>query len=215
MGSRWKTASPDFRIGGRGDAAHGEGRDKGGSGEEEPPPSPRTIGGSKNPRSKRMGSGREGVGLGNSGPRTRIPRQLIGGNADELPERTENEGRVLGELVSPTKLPQLPTPIGPRGPMEGRAGVGSQIEEPRPEGESPPNRPAERGDLRRKASSEGLHLRSLAIPPDRRTRRRAGRDGPGFSIGRRSLGSAPIENPRPSAGSGRPPPSLGLVERAE
>ena len=52
---------------------------------------------------------------GNSGPRTRIPRQLIGGNADELPKRTENEGRVLGELVSPSKLPQIHTPIGPRG----------------------------------------------------------------------------------------------------
>ena len=215
MGSRWKTASPDFRIGGRGDAAHGEGWDKGVSGEEEPPPSPRTIGGSKNPRSKRMGSGREGVGLGNSGPRTRIPRQLIGGNADELPERTENEGRVLGELVSPSKLPPNPTPIGPRGRWRDRGGWVPKSRNPLPRANPPPKRPAERGDLRRKASSEGLHLRSLAIPPDRRTRRRAGRDGPGFSIGRRSLGSAPIENPRPSSGSGRPPPSLGLVERAE
>ena len=75
---------------------------------------------------------------GNSGPRTRIPRQLIGGNADELPERTENEGRVLGELVSPSKLPPNPTPIGPRGRWRDGGVLGSQIEEPPPEGESPP-----------------------------------------------------------------------------
>ena len=162
-----------------------------------------------------MGSGREGLGFGNPGPRTRIPRQLIGGNADELPERTENEGRVLGELVSPSKLPPNPTPIGPRGRWRDRGGGFPNRGTPSRGRIPPPKRPAERGDLRRKASSEGLHLRSLAIPPDRRTRRRAGRDGPGFSIGRRSLGSAPIENPRPSSGSGRPPPSLGLVERAK
>ena len=58
---------PDFRIGGRGDAARGEGWDKGGIGEEEPPPSSRTIGGSKTPRSTRMGSGREGLGFGKFG----------------------------------------------------------------------------------------------------------------------------------------------------
>ena len=59
---------------------------------------------------------------GNSGPRTRIPRQLIGGNADELPKRTGNGGRMLGERVSPSKLPPIPAPIGPRGRWMGGGG---------------------------------------------------------------------------------------------
>ena len=84
-----------------------------------------------------------------------------------------------------------------------------------PRANSAPKLSIEGANLRRGAPSEGLHLRLLAIPPDRRTRRRAGRDGLRFSIGRRSLGSAPIENPRPSSDSGRTPPSLGWVVRPQ
>ena len=84
----------------------------------------RTIGGSNTPTPPidANGLGEGGVGFGNSGPPTRIPRQIIGGNADELQKWTENEGRMLGELVSPNKLPLIPPPIGPRDRWRGGVG---------------------------------------------------------------------------------------------
>ena len=51
----------------------------------------------------------------NSGPRTRILKQLIGGNADELQPREGNGGKRLGEQLSPSRLSSIPAPIGPRG----------------------------------------------------------------------------------------------------
>ena len=75
----------------------------------------------KPPDLREWPGGGRGV-CGNSGPRTRIPRQLIGGNADELPKRTGNGGRMLGERVSPSKLPPIPAPIGPRGRWMGGGG---------------------------------------------------------------------------------------------
>ena len=99
--------------------------------------------------------------------------------------------------------------------MEGGGEVVPESGNRLPRANSAPKRPAEGADLRRGLPFEVLRLRLVAIPPDRRTRRRAGRDGPGFSIGRRSLGSAPIENPRAFSDSGRPPPSVERVERAE
>ena len=47
-----------------------------------------------------LGAG--GGGLWNSGPRTRISKQLIGGNADELKRNTGEDGEELGERVSPS-----------------------------------------------------------------------------------------------------------------
>ena len=54
-------------------------------------------------------------GFENSGPRTRISKQLIGGNADELQARAGNGGKRLGEQLSPSRLSSIPAPIGPRG----------------------------------------------------------------------------------------------------
>ena len=99
--------------------------------------------------------------------------------------------------------------------MEGGGEVVPESGNRLPRANSAPKRTTEGADLRRGPPSEVLPLRLLAIPPDRRTRRRAGPDGPRFSIGRRSLGSAPIENPRPSSDSGRRPASLGRGERSE
>ena len=103
----------------------------------------------------------------------------------------------------------------PRRPMEGRGRRFPQSGNRLPRANSAPKRTTEGAALRRGPPSEGLPLRLLAIPPDRRTRRWAVPDGPRFSIGRRSLGAAPIENPRPSSDSGRRAASLGRGERSE
>ena len=160
-----------------------------------------------------MGSGRERVGFGNPGPRTRIPRQLIGGNADELPERTENEGRVLGELVSPSKLPPIPTPIGPG--ADGGTG-GSPNRGTPSRGRIPPKntcqtrRSSEEGLLRRSAPSAVGHPPPIGELADSR-----GGMAPDFQSAtdrsdRRRLRIR--DHPR---ARGDLPPYLGLVEPAD
>ena len=103
----------------------------------------------------------------------------------------------------------------PRRPMEGWGRRFPELGNRLPGANSASKAWAEGIVFRRGPPSEVLCHRLLAIPPDRRTRRWAGRDGRGFSIGRRSFGSAPIKNPRPSSDSRRPPPCLRRVERAE
>ena len=92
----------------------------------------------------------------NSGPPTRISKQLIGGNADELRTSTANDGRGRGERLSPSSLPQFPFQSAP--PADGGAG-----EAVSPIGESPPPgefRPPTMN--RRSRPSEGTSLRSSA-----------------------------------------------------
>ena len=99
--------------------------------------------------------------------------------------------------------------------MEGRGRRFPQSGNRLPRANFTPKRTTEGADLQRGPPSEGLPLQLLAIPPDRRTRRWVGPDGPRFSIGRRSLGSVPIENPRASSNSGGCPLSLGWLESSE
>ena len=75
----------------------------------------------KNPQSKRRRAGR-GAGFRNSGSPTRISKQLIGGNADELRTRTGNDVKRLGEQLSPSRLPSIPVLIGRRDRWRGRGG---------------------------------------------------------------------------------------------
>ena len=89
-------------------------------GGDSPPPS-KAIGRSKKPRSTGMGSRRGGAGLENSGPTTRISKQLSSGNADELQTRAGNGGKRLGEQLSLSRVSSIPAPISPRGRWGGGA----------------------------------------------------------------------------------------------
>ena len=145
-------------------------------------------------------------GGGGPGLEIRVARpEFLSSSSAETPMSCEQGRETAGEDPggeSPRALSPNSRPIGRRGRWRGGGG-GSPNRGTASRGRIPPqNEPTEGADLRRGTPSEGLHLRLLAIPPDRRTRRGAGRDGPGFSIGRRSLGSAPIEDPRPSSDSG-------------
>ena len=120
------------------------------------PPPLGAIGSSKKPRSTAMGTRRGGPGLENSGRHTRISKQPIGGNADELQKTMENGGKELGGRGSPSPLPQFPFQSAP--PADGGAG-----EAVSPIGESPP--PGELSyptNNRRSRPSEGTSLRSSA-----------------------------------------------------
>ena len=161
-----------------------------------------------------MWAGWGGAGFENSGPWTRISKQLIGGNADEPRKRTANGGRELGERVFPSSLPQFP--------LQSAAAANGGAEEAVPSiGEPPPTgefRPKTTSQRRR--TSEGSPLRSSAPSVARHPRPSVNSPmgGPGwprFSIGHRSLGSAPIENLRASSDSGRRRASLGGVKRAK
>ena len=96
MGSCGEPASPDSQIGGASDGApRGALETRGIIGGDSPPPS-RTIGGTKPPIDgyRRMAGG---GGIWNSGPPTRISKQLIGRNADELKKKTGEGREELGE----------------------------------------------------------------------------------------------------------------------
>ena len=149
----------------------------------------------------------------------RVPRpEFSSSSSAETPMSCEQRWKTAGE-DSGGKFPRVLSPNSrphrPRRPMEGRGRRFPQSGNRLPRANSAPKRTTEGADLRRGPPSEGLPLRLLAMPPDRRSRRWAGPDGPRFSIGRRSLGSAPIENPKASSDSGGRPPSLGPVERSE
>ena len=157
--------SLDFRIGGIEDAAHGGRRKRGGIGGGEYPPSFRTVGGAKAPRSRRMGGTGGGGELKFGSPRPNF-KQLIGGNADELRPSAENSGKGLGEKVSPSQLPPIPRPIGLRGRWRG-GGTGFPNRETAPRGRiTPPNEtPKEQtfgGDLPPKVCTFG-HAPSPSI----------------------------------------------------
>ena len=115
MGSRGEPASPDFRIGGKANGADGAGRGTEQIGGGDSPPPLGAIGGSKEPPIDGNGAQRGEGRFENSGPRTRISKQLIGGNADELQPREGNGGKRLGEQLSPSRRSSIPAPIGPRG----------------------------------------------------------------------------------------------------
>ena len=214
MGSRGQPASPILESGQRPMAPTGMGGERWQVAEGTPLRLWERWGNRKSPRLKRMRAGRGGAGFDNLGPWTRISKQLIGRNADELWKRMEIGGRRLGSESPQALSPNSHSNRPPR-PMEGRRRRFPQSGNRLPRANSAPKRPTKGAELWREVASEGLRLQLVAIPADRRTRRRAGRDGPRFSISHRSLGSAPIENPRAFSDSGRPPPSVGRVERAK
>ena len=149
----------------------------------------------------------------------RVPRpEFPNSSSAETPMSCE-QGRKTAENDSGRNsprvvLPQFPFPSAAVADGGGRGG-GPRIGEPPPAGEFRPqtsnrrSRPSEGASLRSSAPSVVGHSPRSANSPMR------GPDGLRFSIGRRSLGSAPIENPRPSSDSGRLPASLGGVERPE
>ena len=129
------------------------------------------------------------------------PPEFRTSSSAETPMSIEKAGGSAGK-DSGSKSPRANSPDSPshrpRGPMERGGEPVSRTGKPLPGANHAPKRHAEGADLRRGPPSRVLPLRCLAIPLDQRTRRVRGGDGPGFSIGCRSLGSAPIENPRPS-----------------
>ena len=203
MEGRGSRFFPDYQIGGNGDGPHGDGQRTRETGRGDFPPPNATIGGSKEPRLRPMGARRGVVGLKKRVPPLEFPSSSSAETPMSCKKATGKDGKRLGEHVFPSK----PTPNSRfhrlPWPME-RIGAGSPNRRTGSRGQiSLAKRPTEGADLRRGPPSRVLPLRLLAIPPDRRTRRRAGGDGLGSSIGHRSLGSAPIENPRPYLDSGR------------
>lgn len=122
----------------------------------------------------------------------------------------EGPSNTFHRALSPNSHSHRPTQ-----PMEGRGRWFSESGNHLPWANSAQKGGTERVNHRRGSPSEGLLLWFLTILPDRRTRRCAEWNGARFSIGCRSLGSAPIENLRAFLASGRPPTSIGRVERAE
>ena len=137
MGSRGEPASPDFRIGGSADGGHGGGREKGGIvGGKSPPPS-KTIGRSKDLRSKRIGEERGGPGLEIRVPRPEFPSS----SSAETPMSCEKGSQTAGE-DSGDEFPLALSPNSrfhrPRRPMERGGSRFSESENPLPRGNSPP-----------------------------------------------------------------------------
>ena len=173
------TGLPDFGIGGKADAAHRNGQGTGGMGQGNSPPPSASIGSSKEPRSTQMGAG-------GGGPVLKI--RVLGpefrsSSSAETPMSCKQRWKKAekdsgGE--SPRVLSANSRSNRPRRPMEGRGRRFPQSGNRLPRADSAPKRTTEGADLRRGPPSEGLPLRLLAIPPDRRTRRWAVPDGPDF-----------------------------------
>ena len=205
---------PDFGIGGKADAAHRDGQ---GTGGYQPRGLPSAHCNDRKLEGAPINANGRGVGRAgfeNSGPWTRIFKQLIGGNADELQKGMGKDGRRFGERVSPSSIPKFPL----QSAAAADGGVGEAV--PRIGDPPPPGEFRLQSAGRRRRTSEGTSLRSSAPLVSRHSARSANSltGGPGWppiSIGRRSLGSAPIENPRPSSDSGGRPASVGRGERSE
>ena len=182
-------------------------------GGESPPPSA-TIGGPKDLRSKQMGAGK---GEGRLKIRVWRPEFLSSSSA----ETSMSYGKVR-KMAGEDRRSKSPRVLSanfhshqPLRSMEGRGNRFPQLGNRPPRATFAPKRPTEGRKLLRGLTSEVLQLRLVAILAHRQTRRCGGGDGLEFSIGRRLLGSAPIENPRPSSDLGQRPASLGWVKRSE
>ena len=215
MGSRGQPASPILESGQRPMAPTGMGGERWQAVEGTPLRLWEWSGDRKSPRLKRMRAGRGGAGFGNSGPWTRISKQLIGGNADELRKRTENGGRRLGRESPLAPSPPIPAPIGRRGRWRGGGGgspnwgttshgrIPPQNDQPKAQnfgGKSPPKVCAFSwwpfrliGELADGRGGMAPVFQSAADPSDR----------------------CRLKIPRAFSDSGRPPPSVGRVECAE
>ena len=143
MGSGGKPGSPDFRIGGGNDGAPERGRDKGGFSGGGSPPTPATIGGSKEPRST-------GLGAGPGGPVLEI--RVVGpefpsSSSAETPMSCGKRRKTWGDgsgSESPQALSPIPAPIGRRGRWRGGGG-GSPNRGTASRGRIPPGKKAPKG----------------------------------------------------------------------